>query len=563
MAATLDPGAILGQLTQGYFKLPITQKIIFPLLIIASVTGIIYVSKWASRPDYAVLYSDLQPADSAAVVERLKDQKVKYEVRDGGNTIAISPPEMVHEVRIGLAGEGIPKGGHVGYELFDGTSFGMTSFVEKLRWTRALQGELERTITALEAVSSARVHITQPEKTVFAKKGTVPTASVMLKMRAGAQLDKKQIKGISNLVAGSVEGLTAENVSIIDVYGNLLTVKEEGEESLGVEATRLQYQREIERGYVDRIEQMITKVLGQGKVIARVTADLDFSSNEREEESYDPGGQVMRSERTIEEGNGASQRGGVPGVVSNLTNDPNVLAPQGSTGEDSRRKEAVKNYEVSRAVSKTSSPRGKLSRLSVAVLVDGMYEAAASAPGAADAKAEAPKEGEGAGAKKVFKPLEPAVLAQIEAVVKNAVGFDGARGDTVTVENIPFQEPEINYAEEMEAHASQERLLRWVQTGVPILFVIFFFFLVVKPLVRFLVTPTDAEVDLTRLLPTGISELEQELEQERSKAAVPTFEPTVDLEQLEELMAENSKIVKDNPQQAALLIRYWLNDGRL
>lgn len=556
MATSLDPSAILAQLFGGYMKLPLVQKVMFPLVIAASVSGIIYVSKWANQPDYVVLYSDLEPADSAAVIDKLKSQKIKYEVRGDGRTIAISPPEMVHELRISMAAEGVPKGGVVGLEIFEATNLGTTTFQEKIKFMRAIQGELERTISAIQGVSSARVHITQPEKTVFAKTGNVPTASVLLKLRAGTQLDKKQIKGITNLVAGSVEGLKTDNVSIVDVYGNLLNEKQD-EESLGIEATRLQYQREIERGYAKHIEEMLAKVLGPEKVIARVNADLDFSQSEREEESYDPGGQVLRSERSVEEGSGESQRGGVPGVVSNLTNDPNLLATPGKNEEKNSRREAVKNYEVSRAVSKTSSPRGKLMRLSVAVLVDGTYEKPAPAPGAkAPAADAAPVPG-------VFKPLDSEVVTQIEGIVKSAVGFDSARGDTVTVENIPFHVSEQNFVEEMGKKETQDMIFNILFRAGPVVFLLLFFFVIVKPLVKFLITPTEAEVDLTRLLPTGIEELEKELETERKTANIPNYEPAIDIEQLEELMSENSRIVKENPQQAALLIRYWLNDGRL
>jgi flagellar M-ring protein FliF len=548
--ATIDPSAVLSQLTASYLRLPLAQKIIFPLLIVASITGIIYVSKWASAPDYVVLYSDLKPTDSAAVIEALKNQKIKYEVRGGGDTIAVSPPEIVHELRISLAGEGIPKGGTIGMEIFDNLSLGATNFVEKRNFQRALQGELERTISSLEAIASARVHITQPEKSVFSKKGEVPTASVMLKLKGGGELDKKQIKGISNLVAGSVEGLTVDNVTIVDVYGNLLTSKEDGEDALGIEATRLQYQREIEKGYAQQIELMLAKILGAGKAVARVSASMDFSSNEREEESYDPGGQVMRSERNVQEGAGSGQRGGVPGVVSNLTNDPNILSPQSATGDNSQRKEEVKNYEISRAVSKTSVPRGRLTKLAVAVVVDGTYEAL-------------PAEKEGTEPVKAFKPLAPEMLTQIENLVRGSVGFDSARGDTVTVENIPFYAPDSKEAAAMDSEAMHARIFKYLSYVGPIIFVLLFFFIAVKPVVKFLVTRTEAEVDLTRLLPTGISELEQELSQERTKAQIPDFVPAVDIEQLEELMSENSRIVKENPQQAALLIRYWLNDGRL
>ncbi len=546
MATQLDPSAILAQLTENYMKLPLIQKIMMPLLIVGAITGIIYVSKWANSPEYAVLYSGLDEANSAVVVERLKEQNIKYEIRGDGSVIAISPPSMLHELRLSLASDGIPKSGTVGLEIFDAAELGSTTFQEMVKYTRAIQGELERTITTLDAVKSARVHITRPEKSVFAKRGNEAKASVMIRLRPGGELDKLQIRGIAHLVSGSVEGLAVKNVSIIDVYGNLLNSPDDHkEDKFGAEATRLQYQRSIEESYVRRIEQMLSKVLGPGKVVARVTADMDFSQYEREEESYDPAGQVLRSERSVEEGMGAAQRGGIPGVVSNLTDDQNLMAPPGEASAN--RSESVKNYEVSRAVSRTSAPRGKLLKLSAAVLVDGSDYAGV----ATEAKEEN------------FVPLEPAVLDQIEQIVRSAVGYDPARGDTVTVENIPFHTPDDTFAEAMDSKAMHDRIMQYIYFAGPILFLILFFFILVKPMVKFLTTPTEAEVDLQRLLPTGIKELEAELEAERAKASIPQYEPSIDLDQLEELMAENSRIVQENPEQAALLIRYWLNDGRL
>jgi flagellar M-ring protein FliF len=554
VALRIDPKAFLGELFKGYIKLPLTQKVIFPALAVFSISAIIYVSKLATQPDYTVLYSDLATADAAGVVERLKEMKIAYRIE--GSTISITPPDMVHELRMSLAAEGLPKTGTVGFELFDGTSFATTTMAEMVKKVRAVQGELERTIMSLDSVLSARVHISQPEKTIFAKQAQDPSASVLLKLRPGGELDKKQIKGIANFVAGSVDGLKPENVTIIDVFGNLLTPKDEEGEGLGADATRLQYVREIEKGYIQRIEQMLLKVLGPGKVVARVTADVDFSTNEREEESYDPGGQVLRSERSIEEGAGSSARGGVPGVVSNLSNDPKLLAPPGGGSDSSNRREAVKNYEVSRAVTRTSQGRGKVVRLSAAVLVDGTYETIAGA--AAGAEGEAP-----AKVQKLFKPLPTEMLGQVEGIVKSAIGFDSTRGDIVTVENVPFFEPDESLKEELEKANTANMITRAGGVLVPVLALVFFFMFVLRPMVKFLTTPTEAEVDLTRLLPTGIQELEQELEQERSKAVIPEFEPAVDLEQLGEIMSENSRLVRENPQQAALLIRYWLNDGRL
>ncbi|MCB0336527.1 MAG: flagellar M-ring protein FliF, partial [Bdellovibrionales bacterium] len=466
----------------------------------------------------------------------------------GGSIITISPPSMVHELRMTLAGEGVPQGGKVGLEIFEATNLGTTSFQEKVKFIRAIQGELERTIESLDAVHSARVHIAQPEKSVFANRATRTTASVMLRLSGRSQLEPKQIKGIAQLVSGSVEGLSVDDVTILDAHGTLLTTPEdENGEQLEVEATRLAYQREIEKGYVTRIEQVLSKVLGPGKSIARVTAEMDFTQSEREEESYDPGGQVLRSERTIEEGLGASERGGIPGVVSNLSEDNNVL--DGPSRETNARKEEVRNFEVSRAVSRTRSPQGRLTRISVAVVVDGVYSTLVGEDGAE---------------KKVFEALPPEKMAQIEGVVKSAVGYDPTRGDTLTVENIAFNAPSENFMEQMDSKATQDLIFNAIFRAGPVLFLILFFFFIVRPLVRFLVTPTEAELDLERLLPTGLKELEQELDAENHKrAGLPTLEPSIDLEQLEELMAENSRIVQENPQQAALLIRYWLNDGRL
>lgn len=550
MATSLDPSAILGNLFEGYLKLPLVQKILFPLLIVASVAGIVFVSKWASQPDYAVLFSDLKQVDSATIVEKLKEKQVKYQIRGDGDIIAVSPPEMVHELRLSLAAEGLPKGGTVGFEIFDNTNFGTTSFVEKLKFVRAIQGELERTISSLDSVSSAKVHITQPEKTVFMKNKIPTTASVMLKLNIGNGLSKEQIRGIVNLVSGSVEGLTPENVTIVDSTGKLLTSQDDIKDEFDIDSERLNYQQSLEKAYSNRIEQMLMRVIGPEKVVAKVTAEIDFSSSQREEESYDPSGKVIRSEKSIEEGVGTSQRGGVPGVVSNLTRDTNLLAPQGIGEENSNRAEKVKNYEISKSISKSISPKGKLIRLSVAVLVDGTYKVIAPAT---DTTPE----------QKEFVPLGEDTMQRIESLVKSAVGYDPNRGDVVTVENIPFYETDDNFVKIMEKQESQDFIFKAITKAVPIIFILLFFFVLVKPLIKFLITPTDAEIDLSRLLPSGLEELEQELEQEKAKVKIPTFEPAVDLDQLEDLLAENSRLVKENPQQAALLIRYWLNDGRL
>lgn len=563
MALSLDPKAILSQLFEGYLKLPLMQKIVMPALVVFSVMAITYVSKMATAPDYTVLYSDLAPADAGAVIERLKELKTDYRLE--GSTISVSPPEIVHELRISLASEGVPKSGTVGFELFDGTNFATTTMGEVVKKQRALQGELERTIMSLDAVLSARVHISQPEKTIFAKQAQDPGASVLLKLRPGGELDKKQIRGIANFVASGVEGLKPENVTIIDVFGNLLTPKDQEGDDLGPDATRLQYTREVEKSYAQRIETMLAKVLGPGKVVARVTADLDFSTSEREEESYDPGGQVTRSERTIEEGAASTQRGGVPGVTTNLNNDPNLLSPPPAANEQNTRREAVKNFEVSRAITKSSQAKGKLLRLSAAVLVDGRYEEGVATP-----------QGDGAASKteKVFKPLSPEMVAQVEGVVKSAIGFDSVRGDVVTVENIPFFQPDESLKEELDKASQMNMIYRFGAMGVPIVALLLFVFVVLRPMVKFLTASPEQEVDITRLLPSGMASLPGDGAfaggdgligslAGGAKAGLPDLSGPIDMDQLGEIMSESSRLVKENPQQAALLIRYWLNEGQL
>ncbi len=571
MAPSIDPKVVFSQIIDRYMRFPIAQKIAAPILVIFSVWALVYTSRMATEPDYTVLYSDLSTGDAGAVVQRLKELKVAYRLE--GNSISVSPPSQVHELRLTLASEGVPKTGSVGFELFDGTNFATTTLGEVVKRQRAIQGELERTIMSLDAVLAARVHISQPEKSIFAKAAQEPGASVLLKLKPGAALDKKQIKGIANFVATSVEGLKPENVTIIDEFGNQLTANPGEGEEFGADATRLQYVREVEKGYVQRIETMLAKVLGPGKVVARVTADLDFSSSEREEESYDPGGKVMRSERTVEEGSGQDQRGGVPGVVSNLSNDPQAMANQEGVTEKNSRKESVKNFEVSRAVVRSAQARGKLVRLSTAVLVDG--KTLESPEVGADGKPTGKYS-------KSYSALTPEILTQVEGIVKSAVGFDGTRGDVVTVENVPFFEPAESLKQELEKAQQTDQYLKYGGMMVPIVALFLFVLFVLRPLVKFLTTSTHEELDLSRLLPSDLinadaraarsgssraagddSEPAIGASSEAQKPGLPDLDPAINIEQYEEVVAENARLVKENPAQAALLIRYWLNDGKL
>lgn len=551
----LDIGAVFEQVLGFYLKLPLSQKIALPLLAAGCMGIIMFVSNWATRPEYGVLFSNLSEADAAMVVEKLQDEKIGYRLANEGKTIEVTPARIVHETRLELASAGLPKGDQVGFELFNEAKLGLSATAEMLNVTRATQGELERTILKIDGVSAARIHITNPKRSVFASRDILPTASVLLKLKAGTELTQAQTKGIAHLVAGSIERLTPDNVTILDQRGKLLNDKPSEEETSSADITRLQYQRDMENAFGKRIETMLQEVLGTGKAIARVTANVDFNSFEKEEESYDPSGSVTRSERAVEEGQNSEKEGGVPGVLSNLTNQPSAATGASAAGGTSR-KETVKNYEVSRAVSKITKNPGRLERLSVAVLVDGQYIEVPSKTLAADGTPVIDKK---------YVPLSQDMMTKVDNLVKQAVGYDASRGDIITVENIKFADTSSGIEEMLNASEHDQlkmNLLSWVP-AVVLFFAVFMF--VMKPLVRFLVTPTDAEVDLSRLLPAGVEELEAELQAERAKlSSIPEkVAPTVDIEELEGLLSDNSRLVKDNPQQAALLIRYWLNDGRM
>ncbi|MDD2943339.1 MAG: flagellar basal-body MS-ring/collar protein FliF [bacterium] len=550
-----DIAGIFEQLVASYAKMPLAQKVALPLLVAASMGVIVFISRWAGEPEYRTLYSGLESGDAAAVVEYLKDNKVAYLLSDNGGTIKINPPEMVEELKLELASAGLPKEGTKNFELLSENAFGRTSTVEKEIMGRVREGELERTIKSIEAVSSVRVHITEPKRSLFVKRDVSPTASVLLKLKPAAELTAAQVKGIVNLVSGAVERLTPENVTILDSSGRQLNNRPEEDSLQDSELTRLEYKKNQENQYSQRIESMLAEVLGPGRAVARVTLDLDFNQYEKSEEAFDPSGVVTRSERIVMKGDELTAQGGVPGVVSNLTNDPGILTPPDSGSNKSRQSESVRNYEVSRSLIKTVTAVGGIERLTVAVLVDGTYSEVDKLLNPNDTELVKVRE---------YTPLPPEMMDKITKLVKQAVGFQTERGDLVTVENIRFFEPDNALVEALDKAETTDMYISWLPMAAGGALILLFFLLVIRPVLKFLLNPTDAEVDLSRLLPSGLKELEAELDAERtSRPSLPqVVETGVDLRELEELLAENSRLVENNPQQAALLIRYWLNDGR-
>ena len=380
-------------------------------------------------PDYAVLFSNMQPDDASAAIQKLDAEKIPHRLADGGATILV-PHEDVYEQRVQLAGEGVVKaGGSTGFELFDRTNLGMTDFQEKIAKTRATEGELQRTISGLTPVQSARVHIATPEASLYSTTQEPTTASVAIQTKPGMQLGSQEVRGITQLVAGAVEGLKPENVTIVDQNGTILRPSALADGALGDATSALQITQEqlvakekYESDLQQSLQGLLDMTIGAHRSAVRVATQMDFDANSTETESYSPQGTVrsQQSERESYNGTGGTRPAaiGVPGTTTNVI--PTYQGTQGpqQNGRYTKSKTTT-NYEITKALAKHVDAPGKVTRLSVAVLVN------APPPGATGATAGA-------------YLVTPAEIAKIRNAVSAAAGIDTDRGDQVSVEAIPF-----------------------------------------------------------------------------------------------------------------------------
>lgn len=376
-------------------------------------------SKMASGP-MALLYNNLDPADGGAIIAQLDTQKIPYEVSGGGTSIKV-PTDQVGRVRMQMAQAGLPRGGSIGYEIFDQKdSFSSTSFVQNINHLRAMEGELARTISTLSPIQAARVHLVLPHREMFSQADQKATASVFVKMRPGATLSKEQVAAVRQLISAAVPNLQADNVSIVDDQGNLLA-KMAGNGSDEAEATnRDEMRAAFEKAQADKIEELLSKSLGYGKVRAQVSAEMDFDKVSTSSEIFDPESQVVRSTQSISD-EGQGSEGGSTTPVGAAGNLPGGGAPAGnssSSNKNSHNEETV-NYEINKTVRNQVRESGVVKKQSVAVLVDGVSS----------------KDKDG---KEVYTPRTKDELEQIKALVKSAVNIDTTRGDTLEVVNMPF-----------------------------------------------------------------------------------------------------------------------------
>ncbi len=416
---------------EAFTKLPVQRQIGLLVTVGLLVAVIVTVVLWGLRPNYVTLLSGLEGREAARAVEVLQGEGVRYRLDPASGALQV-PSTDLHQARLLLATEGVPRDSGIGFEILE-ESQGITTsrLMENARYHRALEGELARSITSLSSVEAARVHLALPRQSVFIREQSQPSASVVISVHPGRRLDDAQVAGMVHLVASSVPELVAERVSVVDHNGRLLSQQADDARS-GLSDRHLEYQERLEKAYVQRILDILTPVLGADAVRAQVTAAVDFTQIERTEEAYDPDRRVLRSEQIQEDENTAPGPQGVPGALSNqppadgeaVTGD--VLAENGGGASSTRSSvRATRNFEIDRTVSHIREAPASLRRLSVAVVVD--HEEVAGAEGATDRV-----------------PLDEQKLERITALVRDAVGFDAARGDSVNVINTSFRVEEVS-----------------------------------------------------------------------------------------------------------------------
>jgi len=491
----------------------------------------------ARSADLQLLYANLQPESAAGVIEWLKGHNIPYNLKNGGRDIWIAA-DKIYETRLELAAGNLPMGGGVGYEIFDKQSFALTDYVQRVNYTRALQGELARTIGSLEPVESARVHLALPEKRLFRDQQRPATASVIVTLRPGKHLSQRQVLGIANLVAGSIPELESKNVKIIDSNGVELAAGDEENSDKSLTLDMLKLQQEVESRLEMRAQDMLDRSIGADKAMVRVAATLDFSRSEKTQETFDPDDPVIRSEQvTSESTSPANVAGGVPGVQSNLNNQGGAAGA--SQNETTAKTSRITNYEISKTLSRTTLPVGAISKLSVSVLVADKMET---------------KEG---GQAPVSVPRTPEELKEIENVVRAAVGLVPARGDQINVSSMPFAASATADSQEGAAPvsaltASYYQYLPFVKILAVLVAALLLYFLFVRPMIKTM----RGEVKHYRTVAEMEDERTRRLEARQFEAATEERQPDFD----DEIARIRDEVLR-NQTPAAHIVKNWIQEG--
>lgn len=487
------------------------------------VVGAVVMTGWVSSISYATLYSGLEPSEAGEITEYLTEQNIPYQLADGGKTVSV-PSGDVYKVRISLASQGLPRSGNIGYSIFDQSNLGMTEFLQNLNFRRALEGELMRTIMQLSDVQAARVHIVMPKDRLFARDQKEATASIVLKLKTPAGLSKSQLAGITHLVAASVEGLKPENISIVDYNGNLLTNVNDPDPLAGLTTSQLEVRKNVENYLEKKAQSMLDGVIGTGKSIVRVTAELDFKQVETTSELYDPNSTVIRSEEKTEETK----------TVADKSEEVN------ESTDDSRIETSITNYEINKTVEHIINSVGNVKRLSVALLIDGVYTPAEGAGGTGTTEL-------------VYQPRPQEDIDRIASIVKNAVGFDGERNDQIEVMNIAFDNTSMQFEQDKLDQIYQQEFYYDIARKLGIVVLVILAFLYLRKKAKKFFTSLGQIVPVA----SGTRTVSGSGAGETSERVVPIVEPE---KRKPRLLDQMHTVVKDRPEELAKVIKTMMID---
>ncbi len=524
--------------------------------ILAAVAGLVLIGllvaflMWLNKIEYEVLYSNIASEDANKIITFLKDENVSYKLTDGGKTITV-PRDQVYDLRVRVAGETDLVGAGIGFEIFDEVQVGQTEFVQRINYQRALQGELSRTLSELPNVETARVHLVMPQRSLFIEEQQSPSASVILRLKdTKEKMSQKEVDSVVSFLVMSVEGLDKQHVSISDSAGNAIYIPED--DGIGAVNTQLEYRMRFENILERRIAELLDPILGPGKTIPKVSAQLDYSQRTTRRETFDPDSQVVRSEQKSEE----TQRG----TADVGAGSPDInFRGDGLTGslstQEGAREQSTTNYEINKVEENVIGQMGQVQRLTVAVAVDGSYI----------------KNAEG---DLVYTERTQEELDRIRELVAHTVGFDASRGDTIEVSTIPFGNNEITEPDAMQLLI--ELADRMVKPLLSAILVFLFIMLIVRPILMTLIRPRvesgeilegleglpaaeeqlalyEAQNEIARL-----NELEQRLNQELlSESMTFTLEDELSTD---ELKAKAIQLAEKNTESALIVIRRWMND---
>jgi flagellar M-ring protein FliF len=520
----------------------------------------IYLTSHLAVPDMSLLYGDLDPQDSSQIVSRLEQQNIPFRVGTDGSQIYV-PADEVGRMRIAMAGEGLPAGGSIGYEIFDRSEgLGTTSFVQNINHVRALEGELARTIRAVNRIKQARVHLVLPKRELFSRDRQEPTASIVIAMAGGQRLEKQQIQAIQHLVSAAVPGLKPTMVSIVDSNGNLLARNAEDGDLQGTSTTAEEMRVAYETRMIRTVEELLERSVGRGNVRVQVSADMDFDRVTENAETFDPDGQVVRSTQSVEEQSDSSDGQGLPAVsVGGNLPDAALGGADGSGTQNSAvRNEETVNYEISKTVKTHVRESGAVRRLSVAVLING------NATTAADGTA-------------TYEPRAEEEMQKLSALIRSAVGYDEARGDTLEIVNLQFADPEplLGAGDDGSFFGfTEQQLMRVAEVLVLGIVAILVLLLVVRPLVGRMVEGGEGGSGVGRLTDRSSAGARVALASPEhggdaarltsdTDMAAEEIDQMIDLNKVEGRVRASSvrkigEIVDKHPDEAVTIIRNWL-----